>query len=349
MSIFSSPAFDDHEEVLFFDDPATGLRAIIAIHDTTLGPAAGGCRMKTYDSEDDAVTDALRLSRGMTYKAVMANLPYGGGKSVIIGDPHSEKTEALFRAFGRAVESLGGRYHTGEDMGVTMQDMDWAAQESAYVHGTTASEAQDPSPDTAVGVLAGIIAAVKHKLGRHDLKGLGVAVQGLGNVGYHLCRLLAAEGARLSVADVDADLVARCAAEFEAVAVPSDEIYAVDAEVFAPCAVGAILNDQTIGLLECDIVAGSANNQLLEERHGQALSQAGILYAPDYVINAGGFISVADEMVAGRRDEQRVLRRLHGIGDLLGEIFSRAASEGRATSEIADAIAGEKLAAKKAG
>ncbi len=348
MAIFSSPAYDNHEEVHFFDDPATGLRAIIAIHDTTLGPAAGGCRMKTYDSEDDAVTDALRLSRGMTFKAVMADLPYGGGKSVIIGDPYTQKTETLFRAFGRAVDSLGGRYHTGEDMGVTMQDMDWAAQESAYVHGTTASEAQDPSPDTAVGVLAGIVSAVKYKLGRHDLKGLGVAVQGLGNVGYHLCRLLAAEGARLSVADVDADLVARCVTEFEAVAVPPEEIYAVDAEVFAPCAVGAIIDDQTIGQLECDIVAGSANNQLLDERHGQALSQAGILYAPDYVINAGGFISVADEMVAGRRDEQRVLRRLHGIGDLLGEIFARAAAEGRATSEIADTMAGEKLAAKKA-
>ncbi len=349
MPIFSSPAYDDHEEVHFFNDRATGLRAIIAIHDTTLGPAAGGCRMKTYASEQDAIVDALRLARGMTYKAVMADLPYGGGKSVIIGDPHRDKTEALFRAFGRAVESLAGRYHTGEDMGVTMQDMDWAAQESAYVHGTSASQAQDPSPDTAVGVLAGIQAAVRHKLGRHDLKGLGVAVQGLGNVGYHLCRLLAAEGARLSVADVDDELVARCVAEFEAVAMPPDEIYAVDAEVFAPCAMGAILNDQTLGRLECDIVADSANNQLLEERHGQALSQAGILYAPDYVINAGGFISIADEMVAGRRDEQRVLRRLHGIGDLLGEIFVRAAAEGQATGDIADAMAREKLAAKRAG
>jgi leucine dehydrogenase len=349
MPISSSAAYDDHEEVHFFADAATGLRTIIAIHDTTLGPAAGGCRMKSYASEQDAIVDALRLARGMTYKAVMADLPYGGGKSVIIGDPHKDKSEALFRAFGRAVESLGGRYHTGEDMGVTMQDMDWAAQESAYVHGTSASAAQDPSPDTALGVLAGINAAVRHKLGRHDLLGLGVAVQGLGNVGYQLCRLLAAEGARLSVTDVDAALVARCALEFAAQAVAPEEIYAVDAEVFAPCAVGAIIDDVSIGRLECDIVAGSANNQLLEEGHGQALSQAGILYAPDYVINAGGFISVADEMVAGRRDEQRVLRRLAGIGDLLAEIFTRAQAEGQATSDVADAMAREKLAAKRAG
>ncbi len=171
MPIYSSPAYDNHEEVHFFNDRATGLRAIIAIHDPTLGPAAGGCRMQTYGIEDDAVFYALRLSRGMTYKAVLADLPYGGGKSVIIGDPRRDKNEALFRAFGRAVESLGGRYHSGEDMGVTMQDMDWAAQETAYDHGTTASEAQDPSPDTAVGVLAGIKAAARHKLGRQDLKG----------------------------------------------------------------------------------------------------------------------------------------------------------------------------------
>ncbi len=343
MSVFNSPAWDRHEGVHFFQDQVAGLSAIIAIHSTQLGPAAGGCRMYPYAGDDDALFDALRLAKGMSYKNALANVPLGGGKSVIIGDPGKDKSEALFRAFGRAVDGFGGRYHTGEDVGTSVRDMDWAAMESDYIHGTSTEESGDPSPATAVGVLAGIRAAVKHKLGRSDLEGLGVAIQGVGHVGGELARLLHAEGARLIVADVNQDAVARCVAEYDAEAVPVDEIILADVEVFAPCALGAGINDETIPRFECDIIAGSANNVLLEDRHGAGLAERGILYAPDYVINAGGVIWVGDAMENGF-DEERATARLLAIGDTLSEIFRRADAGNRTTNEVADAMAQEILA-----
>jgi len=346
MSVFDSPAFDDHEDIHFFSDPETGMQAIIAIHSTVLGPAAGGCRMYPYANSGDAIFDALRLSKGMSFKCALADVPMGGGKSVIIGDPKTGKSEALFRAFGRAVNTLHGTYHTGEDVGVTMQDMDWAALESNYIHGTSSEDAGDPAPATAIGVMTGIAAAVRHKLGREELDGLVVAIQGLGSVGGDLANLLHRLGARLIVADIDQAAVDKCVENLGATAVGVDEIMQVKADVFAPCALGAVLNDDSIARLQCDIVAGSANNQLLEDRHGEDLAARGILYAPDYVINGGGVIWIADAMRDGFNPE-RAMARLHGIGDVLGEIFSRADAENRATNDVADLIARERIDAMR--
>ena len=246
MDVFSSPAFDDHEQVIFFYDRASGLKAIVALHDTTLGPAVGGCRMWPYASEAEALTDVLRLSRGMTFKAAMAELPYGGGKTVIIGDSRKDKSEALFRALGRAIDSLGGRYYTGEDVGTSPTDMDWAGEETAYVLGCNEGGSGDPSPVTARGVWLGIRAAVRHKLGQHDLAGVRVAIQGLGHVGYNLARLLAQDGARLSVADLDGARVERAADEFAAKPLDVDAILFAECDVLAPCALGGVINDPTI-------------------------------------------------------------------------------------------------------
>ncbi len=346
MTVFQFPGWDHHEDVHFFHDEDIGLKAIIAIHSTVLGPAAGGCRMYPYAHTNDAIFDALRLAKGMSYKCALADIAYGGGKSVIIGDPATEKSEPLFRAFGQAVESFAGRYQTGEDVGTSMQDMDWAAQESAHVHGTSAEESGDPSPATAVGVLAGIRAAARHKLERSDLDGLTVAIQGVGHVGAELARLLHESGARLIVADMDDAAVRTCVDSYDAVAVAVDDIVSAEAEVFAPCALGAGINDDTIPLFQCQIIAGSANNVLLEDRHGAALAARGILYAPDYVINAGGAIWVTDAMERGF-DEARATKRLHGIGDALSDIFKHADAGGQATSEIADHLAKERILAAK--
>lgn len=348
MSVFESPAFDDHEGIHFFSDPASGLRAIIAIHSTVLGPAAGGCRMYPYASDEDAIFDALRLSKGMSFKCALGNVPMGGGKSVIIGDPKTDKSEDLFRAFGRAVDTFGGGYHTGEDVGTTMRDMDWALQECAYIHGTSSEASGDPGPATAIGVLAGINAAVRHKLGRDELAGLTIAIQGVGSVGADLARLLHQLGARLIVADIDPAAVQKCVTEFGAEAVGVDDILGAEAEVFAPCALGAVFDDDSIPRLNCDIVAGSANNQLLEDRHGAALKERGILYAPDYVINGGGVIWIADAMKDGFHPD-RATERLHGIGHVLSEIFQRAEAEDHATNDIADIIARERIEAARAG
>ncbi len=344
MSVFQSPAFDNHEHLHFICHAASGLRAIIAIHSTALGPAAGGCRMYPYASDEAAILDALRLSKGMSYKCALANISMGGGKSVIIGDPATDKSEALFRAFGRAVNALGGSYHTGEDVGVGVQDMDWAAQESTYVHGTSSEAAGDPSPATAIGVISGIEAAVRHKLGRDDLAGLTVAIQGIGHVGFDLARRLHKREVRLIVADVDPSAVQACVDELGAEAVGIDQIVATKADVFAPCALGAVFDDQSIPGLACDIIAGSANNQLREDRHGAALKKRGILYAPDYVINGGGVIWVADALTDGYHPE-RANQRLHHIADVLEEIFQRSDSEDRATNDIADTLARERIAA----
>jgi leucine dehydrogenase len=348
MDVFSSPAFDDHEQVIFFFDRGSGLRAIVALHDTTLGPAVGGCRMWPYASEADAVTDVLRLSRGMTFKAAMAELPYGGGKTVIIGDPKTAKSEALFRALGRCIESLRGRYYTGEDVGTAPADMDFAREETAYVLGhTRGGGSGDPSPVTARGVWFGIRAAVGHQLGRGDLAGVRVAVQGLGHVGYNLARLLAEDGARLIVADLDPGRVERAADELAAQVVGSDAILGVDCDVLAPCALGGAINDDTIPHLNCRIVAGAANNQLLEDHHGAALHARGILYVPDYVINAGGLINIAEELQPGGYDRARALAKVERIGATLIEVFERATRAGRPTNEIADRLACERIAAAR--
>ncbi|MFQ5776320.1 MAG: Glu/Leu/Phe/Val dehydrogenase dimerization domain-containing protein [Kiloniellaceae bacterium] len=341
MSLFDHPEFHHHEQIVFCHDRDSGLKAIIAIHDTTRGPAVGGCRMWAYASEDEALTDALRLARGMTYKSALADLPYGGGKSVIIGDPHAMKSEALFLAMGRFVESLGGRYVIAEDVGISLEDVEVMARATRHVAGTRAGGAGDPSPSTSYGVFMGIRAAVAYKLGRNSLDGVRVAVQGLGHVGYGLCRFLAEAGAKLTVTDIDRAAVAKSEDEFAARGVEPEAIYGVPAEVFAPCALGAVINDRTIPQLKAPIVAGSANNQLAEPRHGAELARRGILYAPDYVINAGGVINISHEGPSYSKPE--AVKHVAKIYDTLGEIFSRAEAEGVPTSEAADRLAEERL------
>ena len=349
MAVFSSPSFAEHNLVQFCNDPASGLRAIIAVHDTSLGPACGGCRMWPYETEEDALRDVLRLSRGMSLKNAMAGLVLWGGKTVIIGDPKKDKSEALFRALGRFVEKIGGDYITAEDVGTTVEDIETIGKETSYVaglkHGGAASG--DPSPMTAYGVFVGIRAAVKHKLGRDDLAGLRVAVQGLGHVGHTLCRHLADAGAKLVVTDIDADSVRRVVGDCGAEATDSEAIYGADVDIFAPCALGGGINDDTLPRLKASIVAGCANNQLAEPRHDSALRDRGILYAPDYVINGGGIINVAGEIL-GDYHRDAAMKRIGGIYDTLLEIFREADAEGRPTGEISDAIAFRRIEAGRA-
>ncbi len=348
MSVFSHPEFADHEEVAFCCDPDVGLKAIIAIHNTNRGPALGGCRMWPYSSDEEAVTDVLRLARGMTYKSALANLDLGGGKAVIIGNPRTQKSPALMQAMGRFVDSLGGRYITAEDSGTGVDDMKIIAGETKHVTGVVDKEtvtgdrrSGDPSPATAYGVYMGIRAAVNYRLGRHDLKGLRVAVQGVGNVGYHLSKYLREAGAELWVADIFDEHVQRATSDFDAVQVGTDEIYGLDVDVFAPCAMGAIINDRTLEQLQATIVAGAANNQLAANRHGAALMERGILYAPDYVINAGGVIDVSYERVGVDRD--KMLRHVEEIYGTLMEVFRRSGQERLPTSVIADHLAEERF------
>ncbi len=341
MPIFAHPEFDGHQEVVFGHDPQCGLSAIIAIHNTNRGPALGGCRMWPYASEAEALTDVLRLARGMTYKSALADLPLGGGKAVIIGDPHEDKSEALFLAMGRFVDGLGGRYITAEDVGVSVEDVDVMARVTKHVAGTDSTGAGDPSPSTAYGVLMGIRAAVAHKLGRNSLDGVRVAIQGVGHVGYHLCRYLAEAGAELTVTDIDHEAIERAATEFHARPVAPEAIYGVDGEVFAPCALGAVINDDTIARLKAPIVAGSANNQLAEPRHGVELMRRGVLYAPDYVINAGGVINISHEGPA--YDKRAAVDHVAKIHDTLREIFGRADAAHVPTSEAADRLAEERF------
>jgi leucine dehydrogenase len=337
--------FDGHELVVFGHDAATGLRAIIAIHSTALGPAAGGCRMWPYATTTEAVADVLRLSRGMSYKNAMAGLPFGGGKAVIIGESAKAKTAELFVAFGRLVDSLGGRYVTAEDVGTTTADMANVARSTRYVAGLGAAPGQaggDPGPKTALGVYLGIRAAVKFRLGRSDLRGVRVAIQGLGGVGHHLCALLAADGAELFVADVQPAAVQRALEQFKAHAVAVEQVLALDVDVLSPCALGAVLDSQSIPRLRARIVAGAANNQLAHGQDGTALQAAGILYAPDYVINAGGIISVSREYHGGASEAQ-VIADIQAIPARLTEIFERARRENRPTNVVADQMARERL------
>lgn len=348
--LFDFPDFDNHELVLFGRDEASGLAAIIAVHSTALGPACGGCRMWPYANDTEAMRDALRLSRGMSYKNAMAGLPLGGGKSVIIGDSRKDKTDELFRAFGRVIDSLGGKYIAAEDVGITVADVMTMGQTTRHVAGLSKGHdaSGDPSPFTAYGVYMGIKAAVKHKLATDSLRGVRVAVQGLGNVGSHLCQRLADDGAILTVADIHADAVQRAVDKFGAMAVAPDRIHAADADVYAPCALGAVINPRSLPELKAKIVAGGANNQLETDPMGEALRAAGILYAPDYVINGGGIINVSAE-VTQDYDRDSVLRQVERIPVTLTEIFRRADRENRPTSAVADEMAREILAAGKGG
>jgi leucine dehydrogenase len=345
MSVFDNSDYDNHEQVLFCRDREAGLFAIIAIHDTTLGPAAGGCRMWPYGSVNDAVTDVLRLSQAMSYKNALAGLPLGGGKSVIIGDPNKDKNEKLLTSFARFVQRLGGQYYTAEDIGIGINDVEVLARESDYVFGLTTTG--DPSPFTARGCFEGIRAAVKHKLGRESLDGLKVAVQGVGNVGRFVCKNLYEVGAELIIADVNPEAVAYAVENFGAKVVAPEEIYSQDVDIFSPCAMGGVLNDDTIPQLKTSIVAGVANNQLAEACHDQLLHDRGILYAPDYVINAGGMLNASGDIL-GQYDVNQVMERVTGLYDATLRIFEMAQQEGRLTSEVADDLARQKIAAGRA-
>ncbi|MEO6354815.1 MAG: Glu/Leu/Phe/Val dehydrogenase [Burkholderiaceae bacterium] len=333
--IFNELNFDDHEQVVFVSEPKSGLKGIIAIHNTNLGPAMGGCRMWNYSSEALAINDVLRLSRGMTYKNAVAGLPLGGGKSVIIGNPKTDKTPALFEALGEALERLCGRYITAEDVGTSPADMAHVAAKTRYVAGLGANG--DPSPYTAMGCFVGAQAAVKHHLGRDTMDGLTVALQGLGHVGYDYARRLHAAGARLVVTDIDGAALERARAEFGAEIVATDAIYDVQADIYAPCALGATLNADTLARLKVKIVAGAANNQLASADVGELLRQKGVLYAPDFVINAGGIIKAGYEYL--NKPESDVEAHVREIGGTLAEIFARAERERLPTSVVADEVA----------
>ncbi|MEQ8264069.1 Glu/Leu/Phe/Val dehydrogenase dimerization domain-containing protein [Pseudohaliea sp.] len=342
MNVFSAPAFDDHEQVCFARDPDSGLKAIIAIHDTTLGPAVGGCRMFPYASEDAALEDVLRLSRGMTFKSALAGLPLGGGKSVIIGDPRRDKSRELFLAMGRFVDSLGGRYVAAEDSGIAVADVRTMGESTAHVSGIGETEhGGDPSPSTALGVFLALRAAVRHRLGAEDLAGLRVAVQGLGHVGFHLARRLVDAGARVFGADVNDDNVARAVRELGVTEVPAEEILALEVDVVSPCALGAVLNSESIPNLRAGIVAGAANNQLASHDDGARLMDRGILYCPDFLINAGGIIDVYHQRLGS--DAATTRAHVARIEATLGEVLTRADACHRQTQDIAEDLARELL------
>jgi leucine dehydrogenase len=325
MEIFDLIDERRHEQLVFWSEPLLGYRGIIAIHDTTLGPALGGTRFWNYATEQDAIIDALRLSRGMTYKAAITGLKLGGGKSVIWGDSHAADREQIFRAHGRAVDSLGGRYITAEDVGTSPDDMEFVSQETTHVAGLL-GRSGDPSPVTAFGVYNGIKACAEVRYGDADLGKRHISVQGLGHVGHYLCKYLHAEGARLTVTDIDSERTSRVVVDFGATAVPPEAIYDVDADIFAPCALGAVINDETIGRLAVDIVAGAANNQLAKaSQHGPALHERGILYAPDYVINAGGLINVYGELQEWAAEDSK--QKAADIHNTLLGIFEYAKSQ----------------------
>ncbi|MBO0347007.1 Glu/Leu/Phe/Val dehydrogenase [Roseibium sp. CAU 1637] len=340
--VFDHPEFRNHESVCFVSDPATGLKAIIAIHDTTLGPSLGGCRVWPYASGAEALTDALRLSRGMTYKNALAGLDLGGGKAVILADPRKDKTSDMMRAFGSYVERLSGSYITAEDVGVSPSDMEAVAERTAHVRGTRDTGLGDPSPYTALGVFVGIQAAARHALGSADLDGLSVSVQGLGHVGFDLCGRLQAAGAKLIVSDIHAPSVEKAIEVFGATAVPAAQAHQVQADIFAPCALGGGLNSETIPALKAGIVAGAANNQLMTAEDGLALKARGILYAPDYAINAGGVISIA--LSRPGESDALVVEQTQAIGATLTRIFERAAAENLTPEVVADRMAEERLA-----
>ncbi len=344
MDLFGHLKAYDYGEVHFKHDKATGLKAIVAIHDSRLGPALGGCRFLPYDADEDAVIDALRLARGMTYKAALAGLQHGGGKSVLIRPKQHFDRVALFRSFGRFIDDLRGHYITAEDSGTGLEDMEVIRTVTKHVTGVGPQHggSGDPSPFTALGVRRGIEACVKFRMKRDSLEGVHVAVQGVGHVGYYLCKELHAQGAKISVADVDPLKAERAEREFGASLVSLDQIFETECDVIAPCALGSALNDTTIPRLKARIVAGAANNQLAQPRHGDDLHARGILYAPDYAINAGGLVNVAQEVLG--YDAQKSREKTMKIFDTIFEIAERSAATGTPTYRVADTLVEEKLA-----
>jgi leucine dehydrogenase len=346
MAAFDDSAFDAHERVVFCHDAKTGLKAIIAIHSTALGPAAGGTRLWSYANDDEALHDVLRLAQGMSFKNAMAGLKFGGGKAVLIKTPNFDGSDALYERYGEFVDQLNGEYVTAEDVGMSVDIMEKVARKTKYVAGLSRQEGQaggDPSPKTSFGIFKGIEAAVRFKLGHESMAGLTVAVQGVGHVGYYLCRFLHEAGAKLVVADIDEKRVQRIADEFSGRGVALNEILSQEVDVIAPCALGAIINAQSIPKLQSTIVAGGANNQLEVPDDGQRLHDAGILYAPDYVINGGGIINVASEYYRDATDEE-VWEQVAAIGPRLTGIFEESASTGVPTNVVADEQAGKIIA-----
>jgi len=343
MSVFSHLEFDNHEQVAFGSDERSGLKAIVAIHNTNLGPALGGCRMWPYASDEAALTDVLRLSRGMTYKSAVAGLPLGGGKCVIIGDPRQDKSTDLLHALGEFIEGLSGRYITAEDSGTSVADMVTIGEKTQYASGVVegSEHGGDPSPSTAYGTFVGLKSAAKFRFGSDDLTGMKVAIQGVGNVGYHLARHLKDAGAELIVTDIFQDYIDRAVTEFGATAVAPDAIYSAQADVFAPCALGGIVNPETLAVLKAPVIAGASNNQLSRPEVGRLLVEKEVLYAPDYVINAGGIIDIAYQ----RSGEGAAALKQHieTIGDTLFTVFERAQATGQTTEDVANLIAEERF------
>lgn len=336
----------NHEQVVFCQDEATGLRAIIAVHNTTLGPSLGGTRMWNYASESEALEDVLRLSRGMTYKSALAGLNLGGGKAVILGDSRKDKTEAYFRRFGKFVDSLGGKYITAEDVGIDARDIAWAALETEHVAGLPEhlGGAGDPSPVTAYGVYMGMKASWKKRSGSDSLEGVRVAVQGVGSVGEHLVKYLSEEGARVTVADIFQDRVKEVVDAYGCKAVDPEQIYDVEMDIYAPCALGATVNNDTLRRLKCSVICGAANNQLAEEEsHGQLVREMGILYAPDYLVNAGGIINCYWEVVGYHREA--ALQQAEGIYQTTLDIFALADAENIPTFRAANNLAEARIEA----
>ncbi|GAA0416552.1 MAG: branched-chain amino acid dehydrogenase [Bacillota bacterium] len=347
MELFTYMEKYDYEQLVFCQDKNSGLKAIIAIHDTTLGPALGGTRMWTYKSEEEAIEDALRLAKGMTYKNAAAGLNLGGGKTVIIGDPKKDKNPEMFRAFGRYIQGLNGRYITAEDVGTTVHDMDLIHMETDFVTGISpeSGSSGNPSPVTAYGVYKGMKAAAKEAYGDDSLEGKTIAIQGIGNVAYALCEFLHEEGAQLIVTDINKEAINRAVEAFDATAVDPDDIYDVDCDIYAPCALGATINDDTISRLKAKVIAGSANNQLKSSKHGDIIHEQGIVYAPDYVINSGGVINVADELHGYNHD--RAMKKVETIYDSLQKVFAISKRDNIPTYVAADRMAEERIESER--
>lgn len=345
MTVFRQIERYGHESVTFFSDPSSRLRMIVAVHNTLLGPALGGCRMWPYPGIDEALEDVLRLSRAMTYKATMAGLPFGGGKSVVIGDSKREKDDALLLAVGRSVSGLGGRYIVAEDVGITVADMSVIARTTPWTAGRSLAEggSGDPSEATAIGVFAGIKACLEQIGEPPTLKGRTIAIQGLGKVGSHLARMAAQEGAKLFVTDIDSARLEQAVNELGAHSLMPEEIFTVSCDVFSPCALGGVLNEKTVPALNCRIVAGSANNQLAADVDGDALFGRGILYAPDYVINAGGLINLSFELPGKGYNRERAVAKVLEISQTLKQVFQRSRSESAPPHQVADRMVEERL------
>ncbi len=344
MEIFEAMEKDEHEQILFCSDKKAGLRAIIAIHNTNLGPAFGGTRMWNYNSVNDALKDVLKLSKTMTYKAAVTGLNYGGGNAVILGDPNTQKSELLFRTFGKYVNSLAGRYYTAEDVGTTVDDMEFVRMETKYVTGISKAlgGSGDPSPVTAYGVFVGIKACAKAKWGNDSLENKKIVVQGVGQVGKNLVEYLESSGAKLYVTDLYSERISNLLETVNAEVIKPEEIFDIDMDIFSPCALGGVINDKTIEKLKCEIIAGSANNQLEdEEKHGKILFDKGILYAPDYVINAGGLINVANELEGYRQD--RALKQADKIYDNLTKVIKNSKEQNIPTCKASAQIAEKRL------